>query len=313
MISDEAPLNHLLATALARLQAEMKQAAPFLAAQVSAWMRELACAPQPEDYFKNPIAFPLLLLPWWLEKTLHAEPALPFQSDLIYSTVNGYYYIRLLDNVMDGHATGELKLLPAAAFFHAQFQAAYQRYFDAAHPFWGHFTQVWFQAADVTAQDASLSQVSLEAFRRYASQKICAVKVPLAAVCYRYDRLDLLEPWSRFVEAFGAWHQMWNDLYDWSKDLRHGTRTYFLSEAERRKRPDESVAAWVVREGFDWGSAVLSDWMAEARARAAPLNSTALVEYLDQRGAMLRGQQTEVAEGLRRLAGLAAAMTGFHV
>lgn len=25
---------------------------------------------------------------------------------------------------------------------------------------------------------------------------------------------------------------------------------YFLSEARRRKRPDESAAAWVVREGF---------------------------------------------------------------
>ncbi|MGQ0602164.1 MAG: hypothetical protein ACT4QE_10790 [Anaerolineales bacterium] len=309
MIADEAALSDLLTAAIERLQTEMKAATPSLAEPVAAWMLTLAATPQPEDYFKNPIGFPLLLLPWWLESTIHPEPALAFQSTLVYSTVNGYYYIRLLDNVMDGHMTVELKLLPAAGFFHTQFQSAYQPFFDAAHPFWKHFTQTWFHSAEVTARDAGLSALSRAEFQRYASQKVCAVKIPLAAVCYRYRRLDLLEPWSRFVDAFGAWHQWWNDVFDWSKDLRHGTGTYVLSEAERRKRLDESVAAWVVREGFDWGIAALHEWMAEARTLAGPLNSPDLMMYLGRREAMLEQQRIEVAEGLRRLAKLSAVMT----
>lgn len=309
MIADEASLGRLLTAALERLPTELGPSAPFLAGHVAAWMKRLAGTPRPEDYFENPIGFPLLLLPWWLEKSIRSEPALAFQADLVYSTVNGYYYLRLLDNVMDGHATIEVKLLPAAAFFHTQFQTAYQRYFDAAHPFWKHFARVWFHAANVTARDASLSEVGLEAFCQCAGQKVCAVKIPLAAVCHRYDRVDLLEPWSLFVGALGLWHQMWNDVFDWNKDLRHGTRTYFLSEAKRRKRPGESAAAWVVREGFDWGMVTLQAWIANARALATPLNSPDLLSYLDRREAMLREQQAEVAEALRQLAGLAAVMT----
>jgi hypothetical protein len=308
VIADEAPLNDLLSAAFVRLHDEMNSAMPFLVESVTEWMRALAQSSQPEDYFRNPIGFPVLLLPWWLEHTIHDEPALAFQSRLVYSTVNGYYFIRLLDNVMDGHTTVELRLLPAAAFFHTQFQASYQPLFDATHPFWNYFAQVWFHSADVTARDAGLSEIGLETFRQYASQKVCAAKIPLAAVCYRHHREDLLEPWSRMVEALSAWHQMWNDVFDWSKDLRLGTRTYFLSEAEQRRHPGETTAAWVVREGFDWGLARLRGWMAEVIALAGPLNSPALLAYLDQREAMLQKQQAELAEGLRELAHLATVM-----
>ncbi len=300
-------LNDLLTTAITRLEHEMAQATPVMAGQVSRWMRQLAQSPQPEDYFKHPIGFPLLRLPWWLETTIRA-PELSFQSDLIYSTVNGYYYIRLLDNVMDGHATVERQLLPAAGFFHTQFQSAYQRYFEQGHPFWAFFAQTWFHSAEVTFRDASLEDITLAQFQRIAGQKVCAGKIPLAAVCYRCERQDLIAPWSQFVDALGAWHQMWNDVFDWSKDVRHGTRTYFLSEAERRKEVDEAVAAWVVREGFEWGVVTLQDWMQALKEQAGDLNSPDLFGYLEQRGAMLREQRDELADSLSQLARLAVAM-----
>src|SRR6185369_11102253 len=122
------------------------------------------------------IGFPLLRLPWWLEKTLRPQPVLTFQADLVYSSMNGYYYIRLLDNVMDGHATVEHRLLPAAGFFHSQFQISYQPYFGSAHPFWNFFKQTWFQSAEVTLRDAALVDVDLPHFRQIASQKVCAGK-----------------------------------------------------------------------------------------------------------------------------------------
>ncbi len=110
------------------------------------------------------------------------------------------------------------------------------------------------------------------------------------------------------MDAYGAWHQMWNDVFDWSKDLRLSTRTYFLGEAERRRRPDEAPAAWVAREGFAWGMAELEAGLAEARALAETLGSPALLGYLDARGAMLRQARAAVAPGLEALARLALAL-----
>ena len=105
-------LSHIINAAVSRIHPKMEQAAPFLAQQVSNWMTDL-CDGKPEAYFKHPLGFPMLLFPWWLEKTLHHNPDTAFQTDLVYSTVNGYFYIRLIDNLMDGHASVELQLLPA--------------------------------------------------------------------------------------------------------------------------------------------------------------------------------------------------------
>lgn len=308
MLAGEAPLDELLIGALRRLPARLGQVAPYLADQVTAWMRGLAAAPDPADYFRNPLGFPLLRLPWWLGQTLAPAPDDTFQADLVYSTVNGYYFIRLVDNLMDGHALGERELLPALAFFHTEFQSAYQAYFEADHPFWELFRAVWFGAAEVTARDAGLADIDLDAFQLYAGRKVSAAKIPLAAVCWRAGRPEHLAPWAQFVDTLGRWHQMWNDVFDWSKDLRHGTATYFLSEARRRKRPGEPAAAWVVREGFAWGVAGLHTGLAEAQAQAATLGSPGLAAYLERRGALLRQQQAEVAPGLAALAQLAVVM-----
>ncbi len=305
MLADEAPLDRLLIDALRRLSVRLGLAAPYLAGQVAAWQRRLAASPDPADYFRNPLGFPLLRLPWWLGQTLPPALDASFQADLVYSSVNGYYFIRLLDNVMDGHAPAERELLPALAFFHTEFQSAYQAHFAAGHPFWAYFHAVWFGAAEVTARDAGLADIDQAAFQQYAARKVSAAKIPLAAVGWQAGRPEKLEPWAQFVETLGAWHQMWNDVFDWNKDLRHGTVTYFLSEARRRKRPDEPEAAWVVREGFAWGVAGLQAGLAQAQTQAAALGSPGLAAYLEQRAALLRQQQAELAPSLAALAQLA--------
>lgn len=287
-------LDRIIDAALARIQTEMKLAAPYLAQQVSGWMRDLGKG-SPQDYFKHPLGFPMLRFPWWLEKTLHASPDTTFQADLIYSTINGYYYIRLIDNLMDGHATVELKLLPALAFFHTQFQAAYQRHFDHRHPFWECYERVWFQSAEATIKDANLEDLDLDQFLQVAAKKTCAATIPVTAVCHKYEHEDLIAPWSQFLDLFGRWHQMWNDVFTWRRDIDNGSRTYFLSEAERRRQSTESVAEWVFRRGFAWGVEVLLAWMAELRSMARGLNSKDLAAYLDQREAMLLAQNEQAA------------------
>lgn len=295
-------LSELIALALSRLQADMSRAAPYMAEQVSLWQKHLAGVGLPEDYFKHPLAFPSLLLPWWLEQAIGGRPDPAFQADLVYSTINGYYAIRLMDNLMDGHTTVELQLLPALNFFSTQFQAAYQPYFAADQPFWLYFTSIWFHSAEVTIRDATLTNLEASQFEQIAAQKVCAAKIPLSAVCYRYHRPDLIEPWAGLVDRLGCWHQFWNDLFGWQRDYNHQIATYFLSEAERRRRPDEPVAVWVVREGFSWAIDWLQEWLSALQDWAVQLDSPSLQSYLHTRQIMLEQQAAEVMPGLQSLA-----------
>ncbi len=297
-------LSQIIAEAISRLHQEMAQTAPYMARRLSDWTQQLSGSGQPADYFKHPLAFPSLLLPWWLEKSISNDPDVTFQSELAYSTINGYYYIRLIDNLMDGHATVELELLPALGLFHTQFQLVYQRYFTVDHPFWELFTTIWFHSAEATMKDATLVEIDATLFEQVAAQKVCAVKIPLAAVCYRYDRPELIESWSRLVDLLGCWHQFLNDLLGWHRDHIRQTHTYFLSEAERRREADEPVVSWVAREGFNWATAKLETWMLSLQDLAVNLPSPELETYLNTRNLMLQQQKEEIAEGLQSLAKL---------
>lgn len=303
---NEPELLTLSAQAIARLETELGQHAPYLARAVAAWVRTLAQSPDhPEYYFNRPLGFPTTLLPWWLEKTFHPTPERTFQAEVLYSTINGYYFIRLIDNVMDGQAAGDRALLPALGFFHAKFQAVYHHHFAPEHPLWQVFNRYWFGSADMAAHDAEATDITLEHFQRISGLKVCAGKIPLAAVCYRYDKPELIEPWARFFDRYGQWHQMWNDLFDWSKDLRFETRTYFLAEAARRKQPAESVAQWVICEGFEWGATLLATWLTDLRALAVPLNSPDIDQYLTVREALLQQDLATLSADLRQLEKLA--------
>ena len=297
-------LSQIITQAVTRLQTEIHRAAPVMAAQVVPWLESLAGSARPEDYFKHPLAFPALLLPWWVEQSLGRQPDLALQADLAYSTINGYYYIRLIDNLMDGHATVERDLLPALNFFHTQFQSAYLPYFPADHPFWPYFTATWIRSGEAAMEDSALTDIDEATFTRVAAQKVCAAKIPAAAIAYRHHRADLIEPWAEVVDLLGGWHQFLNDLFDWHKDLSQHTTTYFLSEAERRRNPDELVVSWVAREGFAWGIDQAQEWMSRLKAKAEALDSPDLLAYLTTRESMLLAQQEKLASGLQSLAKL---------
>ncbi len=200
----------------------------------------------------------------------------------------------------------ELGLLPALAFFHNQFQTAYQPLFPAAHPFWPVFETVWFTAADAVIQDAARPQLDLARFEQFAAQKVSPAKIPLAAVCHATNRLDLFDPWAAFVDGFGRWHQFHNDMFDWHKDHTHDTPSYFLSQAGQRRRDGESLTGWVAREGFAWGLDLLYQWLAELQLSARELASPPVLAYLAQRRAMLAEEQAQAEAGLRLLGRIAA-------
>lgn len=237
---------------------------------------------RPADYFTQLQSLPLLALPWWLEESFREAVDAEFQVELIYATVNFYYFTRMLDDVMDGHPI-EPAALPAMHAFHLRFTRTYHRHFPFDSPFWRHFERLLAITAETAAAEATLREMTPEDFLNVGARKTAAALIPVAAVCVRHDRMDLLDPWEKMFTLFGRWHQMRDDLLDWSEDWESGTPSWLVSEAKRRRGEGESVPVWMGREGFAWVKSLMRTWMDETIQAASGLNSPKLVHYLEQR------------------------------
>lgn len=284
---------------MARLP-DMCRDAPTSASALVGWVTRLSPTERPRDYFDGPRSV-LFLFPWWLEKRIRPTPDVAFQEQLVESSINAYYFVRMIDTLMDEQGDEERRLLPLLGIFHANFGRAYARLFPPAHPFWDHFDRYWSSVADAAICEKRLTRMSSDDFNRVAARKTSGVKIPLAAVCCRYDRPDLLEPWCAFYDAFAAWQQMVDDTFDWMRDLQHGNPSFFLSEGERQKGEGESIAGWVVRRGFAWAIGQAAVSLADVRVRAEGLSSPELVRFLEYRDEEIRRHAGEVAAQLREL------------
>lgn len=299
MISEN-QFRELVRLACVRLRAELGKHAPFLAEQVSAWMAKLSPTGEPQDYFLYPRFFPLLHLPWWAAKNFTSEPDAAFLSDVLYSTVNGYYYVRLLDNLMDGHGTIELQILPATAFFHTEFQATYQKYFDLNHGFWNVFRSSWFSANDAVTRELFLDRISSTDFEQVIVGKLGGALIPLTAVALHYGAGNRLQLWREFTSALAGWSQMEDDLFDWHQDLRQGKQSHFLTEAGMHQEFG-SIQEWVIREGFQQQMEALARRLHGLRKLAQALHSPDLIHYLDLRESILEIQKHKLTQAFKVL------------
>lgn len=233
------------------------------------------------------------------------QPELALQSELVLSSVSGYYAIRLIDDLMDGVAPDTVGLLPVG-HFHVEFQAPYQRLFPVTSGFWAAFQQQWSASADATIADASLQGIDAAHFQTISASKVSAARIPMLAVALRRG-LDTIPPaWDGLFGRVSAWHQLHNDFFDWQRDLAASVDTWFLSEGRRRATASESIELWVVREGFDWGVQTLHAWMREMRPIAEELSPGATA-YLDARAARFESRTHEAHDGIVALQRLAAA------
>lgn len=301
----EPQLPALRRHALERLSANLIRNGPQIFDVVTRWTASLSPTGVAEDYFRKSRAH-FLLFPWWAEKSIRGAPDLKFQSDLIYSSVNGYYFVRLIDNVMDGHGKSELRMLPILGFFHSQFQAVYSDYFQPDSAFWEFFHSTWTAMAQATVLDANMADISATEFVGVAAMKSAGAKIPIAAVFFRYGRPDLLPQWCEFYDALSCWSRMVDDVFDSFSDAQKGTMTYFLSDAKRRKRAGESVAAWIAKGGLASGYLEADSLLQHVRELAHGLGSSELIKYLEYCQADLASCWERMGPGLAALARLAS-------
>ena len=251
-------------------------------------MRGLARGRSPEKYFSDQWGYPVLDLPWWIATAEGTSPDLGFHADLVYSTVNGYYFVRLVDDAMDEPNGSRTDLLPATAFFHSRFQAVYHSYFPSGHPFWRRFERCWFGSAQAASADAHLATLDMDDFVRLAAAKTGAAKIPVAAICYRRKWAKRIPTWSNLCDLLSRYIQMADDVLDWPSDcLRRQGRTFFLSEADRRRNPGESIAEWVAREGLSWGLDWCLRWLDQTQNVAAAIACPPLERTLRERRRVL--------------------------
>lgn len=267
----------------------------------TAWVQSLWPAGTGVDYFTHSESFPVLLLPWLVAKEIADPPDRDFHQSLVYSTINGYYAIRLIDNLMDGHGEDETMLLPLLSVFHTDFQMPYHAYFPSDHPFWLTFRTKWDLSSESTLRDSQTEDITQAIFEEVAARKTCAAEIPVAAVCWQAERADLVQGWSLFIEAFGRWHQFQNDLFGWKRDLDNDTRSYFLCEADRRKSDSESAADWVLTKGFSWGTEKLKSLTDDLRSIAADLGSDMLLEYIAMRETVMARKIAKVSAGMKKI------------
>lgn len=267
------------------------------------WLSAHCDLSQPEKYFLHSQSLAVLGFPWWLEESLCGAADLVFQADLMFSTINAYYFTRMLDDIMDGHAI-ERPAMPALYPFHMRFVRPYQKHFEHGSPFWGEFERILNITVEAVSGEAALEEVSAEDFLRFSARKQIAAAIPMAAVCVHNNRLDMLATWENMLAAFARWHQMRDDIMDWSLDHQAGQPTWLLTEADRRRDHGESVATWMGREGFRWAKSVMDGWIGETQEAAGELNSEPLISYLEHRNELFSDQIDKMIATADAFAGL---------
>lgn len=288
----------------------MEVLAPALAGELLPWMQRLAPRDTPpEVYFAHPCAFPLMSLPWYLDEALDHRVDQDLQASLIYSSMCGYYAIRLIDDVMDQSEAAVPHLLPAVCILDAEFQAVYAAFFASDHPFWPHFFQTWAGCHQAAVLDSRLESMDEATFRRVSAKKVSAVTIPMSAVAAFHGVFPLPAQWQELTNELSAWHQQYNDLFDWVRDHANGASTWFLSKGMRCKGQTESMLSWVAREGFDREVAGLEHGLARMQSLARELASPPLVSYFDEREKILQRSAADGRAGLRALRPLFAAGT----
>ncbi len=301
----EPETRDFLENALARTLEDMRQQFPAALPLVLPWLDRLSRGKGPIGRFLEPLMFPLFEPPFWVEASSGHDRDEDFLGNLTVSTLNGYYFLRLIDEVMDGHSSKEKTFLSVSAFFHTKFQSSYLRFFPSGHPFWEEFTAIWFRTNEVTIAEKRSAPLTEEDFVAISANKLAALKIPVLAACYHFGQEGKISSWIHFCDSLGQFFQMLDDACDWRTDLIDGQPSFFLAEAERHRSQGESIEAWILRVGLPWAKRWLHQKMSTLETSAEALGSKPAERYLRDLQKRLEEQWDLWSLGLEELGKLA--------
>ena len=241
-------------------------------------------------------SFPIIALPFWLTPPANRADDHSFLVDLTYSTLNGYYGIRLLDNLMDADGPAELsRFAPCATYFWWNFARPYLHHFAYPSPFWTHFSACTGTYSDLTSLDAALTAVSDSMFETVSSKKFETAKVPVTAVALRCGHEVSVTRYQHLVDLLGRFHQFWNDLLDWRHDLNSGLVTFLQSKFLSQTDSFPNSSAWFSERGCSWACERALLYFHEAADAAKALECNELDDWFVQRERLLL---TDIARAL---------------
>jgi hypothetical protein len=292
-------IQQCLLSAFQRFDENLRAALPRTTPHLLQYLQGVPTRPEQIFDVRN---FPHFLLPYWFSPRAEKVADAEFQIDLLYSSINGYYFIRLCDNIADNDSRQELrKLAPCTLYFDSEAIRPYRKYFPTAHKFWNLFDGLLAQQAEASAADGLLEDVDAETFACLSSRKFTGTKIPMSAVRFRYRGLESeFEQWLRLVDCLGNFAQFSNDFFDWHHDPTFGIITYLSSEW-RRRAPGDSVTTWFLREGFDWGVAELKSRFHNVTIQSQALRNDAVMDWVIRRGRALDDDIDKVRSGLKLL------------
>jgi hypothetical protein len=280
----EAQLSMDVTEATSVMFGNLEATAPQLGRALQTWFQKRVPGAQGASYFVHPDAYPVVSFPQLYARSVKAELEPVAHRTTLHSTVAACVWIRLVDDVMDESEREARALLPALATLQEEifgpYRAAFAQCPDAVH----RLTQVWGMAGEHTHADFMLDRVDEAAFLNVVRSKCSAARMPIVAAATWLGDPSRIAVWSRFIDAYSAWHQMLNDTFDWASDLEHRVPTYFLTQAEGCVGSDRvAITGWVIDRGLRWASERIDAFWSEARAAAEVIDVPLLDAMLERR------------------------------
>ena len=97
--ADDTLLRQILQQAADRFYANLNSALPRTAPLIAARLKRVPAGARTVEVCLATQSFPAFSMPWWITPPEARGHDPEFQQDLCYSTLNGYYFVRLIDNV----------------------------------------------------------------------------------------------------------------------------------------------------------------------------------------------------------------------
>lgn len=244
-------------------------------------------------YFRHPLALPVLDLPAWVAAACgRAGRPLPepVVQDVVEAAAAGYLHVRVQDDLLDEGEGGVADALLLAEALFVRHQVLLVGAAGGAPAFWGEFARLWLAYGEAMLLEHALHRSggvpAATAFERVLDRSR-PLALPGLAILARAGLPERGADLAALVSHLVRAHQLYTDLLDVEKDLRHGNPTWLV----RRFSGDGGAAALrrrlFLEGGFDEVVAeVEADHDAAARL-SGTLDLPELGGFLERRRAHL--------------------------